>query len=235
MGRGYDGFGSLSGKSLMHMVPSSHRLIHAVRRLTAIAAVVSAVWAPASAVLAANGVVRFGVDVDAMSLDPRTAHNTTDERVNNLLYDGLVQLDSAQQPQPDLATEWKQIDPTTWLFTLRPDVKFQDGSTVTPEDVVFTYTTLLDPKLHAYRASLFQPIKAVEAVGAHQVRFRLSEPYAPLLAYLEVGIVPRHLVQSGADLSTKPVGSGPYRFVRWDRGNRVVLEANPGYFGGAPA
>ena len=151
-----------------------------------------------------------------------------------MIYDGLVQLDASLAPQPDLAISWTQPDPKTWLFTLRLDAKFQDGQRVTPDDVVYTFTTILDPKLNARFRSLYEPIDKVEAVGDNQVRFTLKAPYSPLLSYLDLGIVPKHAVEAGRDLNINPLGSGPFRFSKWDRGSRIVLTANDDYFGGRP-
>ncbi|MBW7947451.1 MAG: ABC transporter substrate-binding protein, partial [Sphingomonadaceae bacterium] len=183
---------------------------------------------------AANETVRIGMDVDAVSLDPRTARNTTDYRVMDLIYDGLVRLSPGLLPQPNLALKWEQTDPTTIIFDLRDDARFHDGKPVLASDVVFTYTTILDPKLASNAASLFAPIQSVEALGDHQVKFTLKHPYAPLLSYLDIGIVPQHLVEAGHDISAQPVGSGPYKFVRWSRGHQIALEANADYESGEP-
>ncbi|MBL8837576.1 MAG: ABC transporter substrate-binding protein [Alphaproteobacteria bacterium] len=199
----------------------------------AIALSLAAFGAAASAQPAA-GVVRVGTDVDAQSLDPRLQRETTGYRVINLVYSGLVQLDAQLNPVADLAERWENPDPRTWIFHLRRNAKFHDGRPVTAADVVFTYRTILDPALNARFRSLYTPIDAIEASDDFTVRIRLKEPYAPLLSYLDLGIVPKHLVDGGRDLNTQPVGSGPFRFVRWDRGSRIVLEANPDYFGGRP-
>lgn len=172
------------------------------------------------------GRVRYGVDVDAMSLDPRTSRNTTDQRVVDLVYDGLIRLDASLQPQPALAESWRQPDARRLLFTLRQDARFQDGTPVTADDVAFTYRSILDLGQHSSHASLLAPIESVTALDRYRVEFTLSQPFAPLLQYLEIGIVPRHLAEAGADLATHPVGSGRYRFVRWERGSSLLLEPN---------
>src|SRR4051812_38632456 len=89
---------------------------------------------------------RIGMDVDAAVLDPRIMRDTTAYRVVDLLFDGLIHLDEKPEPKPSLATSWDRPDPTTLIFHLR-DAKFQDGSPVTADDVVFTMQTTLDPKL----------------------------------------------------------------------------------------
>lgn len=184
---------------------------------------------------AASDKVKIGMDVDAVSLDPRTVRNTTDYRLIDLVYDGLVRLGDDLLPQPNLATKWEQVDATTLVVTIREDAKFHDGKPVTPADVAFTYTTIRDPKLASNQASLFAPIETVEPVGTNQVVFKLKEPNAPLLSYMDIGIAPKHLAEAGHDLSSQPVGSGPYKFVSWTKGSEIVLEANADYAGGAPA
>ncbi len=89
--------------------------------------------------------LRVGTDVDAENLDPRIMRNTTDYRVANLLYDGLVELDSTLTPAPSLAVSWEHPDSTSWGFHLREHAHFHDGTPVTADDVVYTFATILDP------------------------------------------------------------------------------------------
>lgn len=178
--------------------------------------------------------LRIGLDVDAGTLDPRLAQDTSAYRVANLIFDGLVQLDENLSPVPDLATSWDNPDPTTWIFHLRDGVKFQDGTDVTAEDVVYTFQTILDPNVKAPYRALYTPIQSVAAVDPHTVKFQLSAPYAPLLSYLDMGIVPKHLAENDPEFGSHPVGSGPYKFARWDKGNEIVLTANPDFWGGKP-
>jgi peptide/nickel transport system substrate-binding protein len=178
--------------------------------------------------------VRLGTDVDAALLDPRIMRDTTAFRVDDLLFDGLVQLDAKSQPQPGLATSWEHPQDTAWVFHLR-DAKFQDGSPVTADDVVYTVQTTLEPARASRFRGLLTPIKAITAVDAHTVRIDLSQPYAPLLYYLELGVVSKALASApNADMSAHPVGSGPMRLTGWKRGNSIVMEANPDYWAGAP-
>ena len=178
----------------------------------------------------ARGMIRVGTDVDAQSLDPRLQRETTGYRVNNLVYSGLVALDQQLVPRPDLATSWENPDPRTWIFQLRHDAKFHDGRPLTAADVVFTFRTILDPALNARFRSLYTPIDAIEAGDDHTVRITLKEPYAPLLSYLDVGIVPKHLVESGRT-STSRSAAGRSASCAGTAGSRIVLEANPDYSG----
>lgn len=183
----------------------------------------------------ASGVLRVGLDVDAGTLDPRLANDTTARRVIEQLYDGLVELDPQLRPTPALAESWTEVSPTVWVFKLRRGVRFHDGTPLTASDVVFTYQTILDPAFRAPFRGLYTPISNIEAVDNETVRFTLSAPYAPLLKYADMGIVSRRAVeQAGADYATRPVGTGAYKFVSWQRNSRIVLEANPIYWKGAP-
>ncbi|WP_293868854.1 ABC transporter substrate-binding protein [uncultured Alsobacter sp.] len=190
--------------------------------------------APAASFAQAPATVRVGLDVDAGTLDPRLARDTSAYRVTDLIYDGLVRLSPDLKPMPNLATKWENPDPLTWIFTLREGVTFHDGSPFTADDVVFTYQTLLKPEMNAPLRALFTPIAKVEAVDAKTVKFTLSAPYSPLLSYLEMGIVPKKAVEGGADIGLKPVGTGPMKLASWNRGSKITLAANAGYWGGAP-
>jgi peptide/nickel transport system substrate-binding protein len=174
--------------------------------------------------------VRVGVDVDAGTLDPRLARDTTAYRAVNLIYDGLVEIDADLRPVPGLAERWENPEPSVWVFILREEAHFHDGTPVTADDVVYTFESLLDPAFRAPLRSLYAPIQRVEAPDSRTVQFNLSEPYAPLLSYLDMGIVPKH----AADTGSQPVGSGPYRLSRWDKGSKIVLDANVDFWGGEP-
>ena len=87
---------------------------------------------------------RVGTDVDAGTLDPRLARDTTAYRIADLIYSGLVHLTPGLEPEPDLAESWENPNPTTWIFKLRPNLKFSDGSPLTAADVVFTFTTIVE-------------------------------------------------------------------------------------------
>ncbi len=178
--------------------------------------------------------VVVGTDVDAGTLDPRLTRDTTAYRTTDLIYSGLVHLTPTLEPKPDLAESWQTPDPKTWIFKLRAGLKFSDGAPLTADDVAFTFTTLLNPATNAPMRALYIPIASVEALDPQTVKFTLSAPYAPLLTYLDLGIVPKKLVEAGHDLNTKPVGAGPMKLVSWARGSEIALEANPNYWAGAP-
>jgi peptide/nickel transport system substrate-binding protein len=177
----------------------------------------------------------IGTDVDAGTLDSRLARDTTAYRVTNLIYSGLVHLTPSLEAVPDLAESWEFPDTTTLIVHLREGLVFSDGSALTAEDVVYTYSKLIDPDFNAPQRTLYAPISKIEAVDDLTVKFTLSAPYAPLLSYMDIGIVPSDYAESGADLASAPIGAGPMKLVSWTRGSDIKLEASDTYWAGAPA
>lgn len=130
----------------------------------------------------------------------------------------------------DLATGMEASeDGLTWTVTIRDDVAFTDGERLTAEDVAFTYNTLRDTS----SVNDFTMLKQAEAVDDTTVVFHMERPYSiwPYTMAI-VGIVPEHAYS--ADYGEHPIGSGRYILKQWDRGQQVIFEANPDYYGEAP-
>lgn len=130
----------------------------------------------------------------------------------------------------DLATEMEvSEDGLTWTITIRDDVSFTDGEKLTAEDVAFTYNTLRDTS----SVNDFTMLKNAEATDPQTVIFHMNRPYSiwPYTMAV-VGIVPEHAY--GPDYGENPIGSGRYVLRQWDRGQQVILEANPDYYGQSP-
>jgi len=172
---------------------------------------------------------------DASRLLPLLATDSASGTIVSLLFNGLVKYNERLEIVGDLAESWAVSDGgLTITFVLRPNARWHDGAPVTAEDVRFTYEKLIDPAVRTPYASSYERIQSVEVLDAHTVRVRYREPFAPALESWMMGIMPKHLLQ-GEDLNTtpwlrRPVGHGPYRFVRWKTGELIELSANPDYF-----
>lgn len=157
------------------------------------------------------------------------------------LFDGLVDRDADLSLRPALAAELPRVSPDglTWTADLRPGVEFSDGTALTADDVVFTYEAVTNPATASPIAADFDALESVRAVDDDTVEFRLKYPYQPWGQRLALGVVPRAAL-AGQDLQSapfnrEPVGTGPYRLVEWRSGERMVLQANPDHYRGAPA
>ncbi|ELZ92860.1 dipeptide ABC transporter ATP-binding protein [Haloferax mucosum ATCC BAA-1512] len=130
-----------------------------------------------------------------------------------------------------LATSWEQTDDETWVFELRDDAEFHDGTPVTADAVVFSLNRAFDSN-----ALAALPIESVSAVNKRTVSLTTDEPFAPLPAHLtrgRTGIIAPSSTDSDGDV-TEPVGTGPFEFASWEPGRTITATANPAYYGKIP-
>ncbi len=182
-----------------------------------------------------GGTLHVGLPVDPGTMDPRLQNDTSAANINDLVYSGLIYNDENLKAQPEIAERWENPDPTHWVFYLRKGVKFQNGTEVKAADVKYTFESMVDPAFKSPRRSLYAVIQSVDVVDDYTVRFNLSAPYAPLLAYLDIGIVPKAVAEKPDNkLAESPLGAGPFKFVKWDKGNQITLARFDDFFKGAP-
>lgn len=147
-----------------------------------------------------------------------------------LIQSTLVKTTKDLEIENDLATEYSiSEDKLTWTVKIRDDVKFTDGEPLTAKDVAFTYNKCRDEST----VNDFTMLKEAVAVDDTTVEFHMNEPYAiwPYTMAI-VGIVPEHAYDK--DYGQKPIGSGRYIMKQWDKGQQVIFEANPDYYGEEP-
>jgi len=171
------------------------------------------------------------------NLDPHGQYDTDSYGVYRNIFDNLVTRDVAGKIIPKVATAWKYSSDTVLDFTLRSDIKFHDGTPLTAEDVVFSITRIINPAFKSPQLANFNSITTAEVTGPGAVRVTTSTPYPVLLAQLvNLSIVPKAYVEKVGDVqfNLQPIGSGPYKFSSWQKGARVVLEANDSYREGKP-
>ena len=173
-------------------------------------------------------------NADITSLDPHVGRETAAITVTGNIFDSLLAMVDGT-PEPGLAERWENISPTTWRFYIRKNVKFHDGTPLTAADIKFSLDRSKTMPQVRYISNV---IESVQIIDDYTIELATVYPYAPILANLSmpmVGILPKHLVEKDeAHFILNPVGTGPYKFVRWNRGEGAVLEANPDYFRGAP-
>jgi len=179
--------------------------------------------------------------VDPTTMDPHQQRETTTVNVLRHIYDPLVARNSKDPTKFDgiLARSWKRIGGKTMRFTLRRGVTFSNGDTFDAATVKYNLDRVLGklpktkPALLAYQ---FGTVKATRVVNRFTVDVVTKQPDPLILSRMEsLMIIPNHSVDANPDaLAAKPIGTGPYTLLRWDRNNEVVLQARNDYFRGRP-
>lgn len=213
------------------------RLPRRARRLVlALAATVLALLAP----LASAAELRIGLSSEVTTMDPHFFNSGPNNAFLHHLFDSLTDVDAQGRLIPALAESWRAVDETTWEFRLRRDVKFHDGSPLTAEDVLFS---LARPGRIANSpgsyTSYTKPIVAMEAVDAHTVRLKTAAPYGPLpLDLISIFIVSKnaaqHATQEQFNDGRAAIGTGPFRFARFVKGERIEVVRNDAFWGERP-
>ncbi len=180
--------------------------------------------------------VVIAITGDAESMDPILAAISTTGSVQRHMLEPLLDNDADGKLVPVLATSWRALDNLNWEFKLRPNVRFHNGEPFNAEAAKFSIERSRDhPKsLQKAYVSLIKDARAVDDVT---LRLTTIEPSPDLVANIAAiqMMPPRHAREVGDEgLNRRAVGTGPYRFVEWVRDERIVLEANPQYWGPKP-
>ncbi|HWQ64021.1 MAG TPA: ABC transporter substrate-binding protein [Methanospirillum sp.] len=165
---------------------------------------------------------------------------------NAMMYDiikvfsGLIKSDNNLAATGDLAKTWEQPDPNTYVFHLRDGVKWHDGTDFSSDDVKFTYDLLRSKEWITIfpLSSQYTAITNIETPDKNTVKFTVKDPVVPFIEKFSLPILPKHLLE-GQDLTKtefwqKPVGTGPYVFDHWNKGEELVFKANKNYYNGVP-
>ena len=174
---------------------------------------------------------------DPATLDPHQQWDNDSYGVYRNIFDNLLTRDTSGKIVPQIATAWHVVDDTHVDFDLRSDVKFQDGTALTADDVVFSVKRIINPALKSSQLSQFDQIADAAALSPNKVRLTMKTPYPVLLAQLvKLSIVPKAYVERVGDqqFNVKPMGSGPYKLREWQKGVQVTLDANDSYWRGKP-
>lgn len=172
-----------------------------------------------------------------LNLDPARNADYEGNVAITLGYEGLLAYDFQGKLQPLLAQSWSQLDPLTYVYKLREGVKFWDGTTLTPDDVVFSFNRVLDPKTKSQWAPFLTSVDIVKVTGANEVTVKLRSPdplfsAAPAFA---CRIVSRKFVAANAGdfgmSSSKTMGTGPYTFTEFTPSESVTAVRNKHYWG----
>lgn len=195
---------------------------------------------------ASGGTLNYGEYGRPTTLDPITSNDMISMRITELVFNGLVGIDNRQQVVPELAESWDaSSDGLEYTFRLRKDVKWhtkpgEDAKEFSADDVLFTYGIMMHPRTVTPLKVRYEFIADVKKIDKHTVRFVLKRPILNALPKFTFKIIPEFGPANAAYLGRddpfvqNPIGTGPYRYKETTANGEIVLEANAGYFKGAP-
>jgi peptide/nickel transport system substrate-binding protein len=179
----------------------------------------------------------IGLATDVTALDPHYHNVTPNNNVAAHIFGFLVQRNEKSQLEPSLATEWKTVDPLTWEFKLRKGVKFHDGSEFTAADVVASIERVPTvPNSPSPFTAYSKQIKEMIVVDPYTIRFKTATPY-PLMPsdMTQVAIISKSAAKASTEdfnSGKAAIGTGPYKLVRYMKGDRIELARNDAWWGG---
>jgi peptide/nickel transport system substrate-binding protein len=179
--------------------------------------------------------LKIGFKSELTSADPHVL-NGANRNIWNHVYDSLVETDANLRPRPGLALSWRLVNPTTWEFKLRPNVKFQNGATMTADDVKYSIERAMNLSGPRTYRSYLRDVESVSVSGplTVQVKAKSVSPTLPENLGL-VAIIPKSLGENLTEESfatgKSAIGTGPYKYVSWKHGENVVLAKNADYWG----
>lgn len=178
--------------------------------------------------------VTIAIGGDPTTLDPQAADDGNERTCNDNIYETLLTRDQDMKIVPLLADSYRQVGSTTWEFNIRRGVKFHNGEPFDARAAAFSITRIVDEKFNSEQRSYFETIKEARVVDASTVHIITTgpDPILPArMCWLKM-VPPKYANEK--EFGEKPMGTGPYKFVEWVRGTRIVLTANRYYWGPRP-
>ncbi len=194
---------------------------------------------PCAGAVAADAII--AVRAETSSIDPHFALVGANQAVAQHIFDPLVDSDENQRPAPGLAESWRLVEPTLWEFRLRAGVTFHDGSPLTAADVKFSLERMPNvPNSPAPFVRLAGTVSEIIVVDERTIRLRTrsydpSVPLHAMSAYIVSARIAANATTADFNSGRAAIGSGPFRFVEWTPGQRLVLRRNERWWGTAPA
>jgi len=197
-------------------------------------------------------IARVVLFLEPSSLNPILSTSTGEVMVDTMIFDPLVTVDDKGNDVPVLAAQVPTLenggiskDGLTLTYKLRKNVKWHDGASFTADDVKFSWQAVMNPANNVQSRKGFDVVQAVDTPDAYTVVFHMKRPYAPAIETLfsesdsPYRVLPKHLLSKYPNINripfnSQPVGTGPFKFVKWVRGDRIEMVTNPDYFLGKP-
>ncbi len=180
--------------------------------------------------------LKIGMSSDARSMDPYFHNETATNSMLSNIFEGLTYFDKDLNVYPVLAESWQVVGENSWEFKLRQGVKFHNGNPFTADDVIFSIDRIRNWEKSGFKSKV-NMIKAFDKVDDYTVRITTKGPYPILLrklSYVKILDAESCADKDDAYLGLNPVGTGPYRFVSWKKGESFTITANQDYWRAQP-
>lgn len=184
-----------------------------------------------------NTTLTYALSGDIVSLDPVYAYDYNTNPVTDQIAESLLTYDKDNNIVNNLTKSWKRVDDTTYVYDIRSDVKFSDGSPMTMKDVVFSINRYMDKKTASYLAWMYENVQSVQQTGTWELTVKLSKPDALwqyVFATSAGDIISEDYYQKHSANFGKPsggvMGTGPYVYKSWTTGSQIVLTKNENYW-----
>jgi peptide/nickel transport system substrate-binding protein len=178
--------------------------------------------------------VTMGLESDLRGVEPALGYDFTANPVICNISEGLMALDKESKIYPLLAETFENPDAQTFIYTLRAGLKFHDGTDVTVEDAIASIERVRSGSIASPMAWMFDNVDTIEKTGDLQLTIKLKVPSASftfVMATTAGHVIPKALIDANLDQPIlEPIGTGPYKFVKWEAGSQVELEKNEAYW-----
>jgi peptide/nickel transport system substrate-binding protein len=178
-----------------------------------------------------------GLQGDITAVDPAFAYDFTANPVVCQITEGLLKFENGETLAPNLAERWENPDPLTYIYYLRQNVTFQDGTPVTADDVIFSMERIRNPETASYVGWMYANVDTIEKTDEWTITVKLKQPDA-LWQYVPATtaghVISKAYYEANAETFGKPegglLGTGPFKFVSWSTGSEIVMEKYDGYW-----
>ncbi len=179
--------------------------------------------------------LQLSISANPSRINPILSTDSSSSEITQWIFNSLITYDKNAKIKMMLASSYEFKNKTTLIFHLRHGIKWSDGAPFSAKDVIFTYKTIISPKIFTPYSSSFKHIKSVTALDDFTVKVVYKYPYFQALETWMMEILPEHLLKDEKNMMTSkfnqaPIGTGPYILKKFSISNNIVLKANPNYF-----
>ena len=178
--------------------------------------------------------LKIGLASGALTMDPHAHDEIATISILSNIFDALVSFDKDLKIYPNLATSWINPTPKVWIMKLKQNIKFHNGNIFNADDVVFSFNRIKNWEKSGFKGKVNMIVSAAK-IDDFTVKFVTKKPYPVFLKKITyVTIMDKETLKGKSDewAAIHPIGTGPYRFISWSKGDHIALKANPHYWRG---